>query len=442
MKRLKESMYNHCLPQGDHTLIYNHLTNTIGRIMNPLELTNIQRALEQGKTPEGPLFASLAEDGFFVDDACHEELAADVQYTARRYSSILSPIILASEQCNFRCSYCYEEFKRGNISDDVINAFIKYIRKNLRNYTGVSMGWFGGEPLLAAKEIERISTEVIDICVQGRKPYTAHMTTNGYLLDAPMMERMLRCKVAHYQITLDGMSENHNQTRTLAGGGPTFERIIANLRGIRDQVKARQLSIAIRTNITKPQLSRLEEYGSFMAAEFGNDPRFSFLFRLAGDWGGERVQGMKDELAESLDTVYTVLLNSGVKLSQTDTFSLMGNPICYAADRNSFILGSDGTIYKCTVRFDKEYNHLGHISENGDLVLDYDKLNQWLAQPVQKAEKCATCATWTLCRNRTCPARVFDEASSKANCSFEFSSLDAVLTLLDRSNSEYVKEYA
>ena len=439
---LKESIYNHCLPQDGYTLIYNHLTNMIGRVMNPLELTNIQRALDQGKTPDSPLFASLAQDGFFVDDACHEELAADVQYTARRYSSVLSPIILASEQCNFRCSYCYEEFKRGNISEDVINAFIKYIRKNLRNYTGVSMGWFGGEPLLAAKEIERISTTVIDLCAQGRKPYTAHMTTNGYLLDAPMAERMLRCKVTHYQITLDGMAENHNQTRALINGGPTFERIIANLRGIRDQVKARQLNIAIRTNITKPQLSRLEEYGSFIASEFGSDPRFSFLFRLAGDWGGERVQDIKDDLAESLDTVYTILLNSGVKLSQTDTFNLMGNPICYAADRNSFILGSDGAIYKCTVRFDAEYNHLGNISGNGDLLLDYDKLNQWLAQPVKKAEKCASCATWALCRNRTCPARVFDKASGEANCSIEFSSLDSILTLFDRSNSEYVKEYA
>ena len=42
---LKESMYNHYLPQDGYTLVYNHLTNSIGRIMNPAELAKIQQEL-------------------------------------------------------------------------------------------------------------------------------------------------------------------------------------------------------------------------------------------------------------------------------------------------------------------------------------------------------------------------------------------------------------
>ena len=439
---LKESMYNHYLPQDGYTLVYNHLTNLIGRIMNPLEFAKIQQALEQGKTPVSPLFTSLARDGFFVDDTREEEFAAEVRYTSRRYHSGLDAIILASEQCNFRCVYCYEEFKRGNISEAVIDAFIRYIRKNLRNYTSVSLSWFGGEPLLAAKEIERISTEVMGLCAHARKPFTASMTSNGYLLDVPMMERMLRCKVFRYQITLDGLAESHNKTRVLANGGTSFERIIANLRAIRDEVKSLFFQIAIRMNVTKSQIPLMEEYAAFMAAEFGQDPRFSFLFRPAGDWGGERVHGVQDELVSSLDAVYEALLRSEARLNYDINISLMGNSTCYAADRNSFILGSDGTIYKCTVRFDKEYNRLGRISENGDLLIDYTKLNRWLVQPARKTEECAACAAWALCRNRTCPAKTFDaEQPDAKRCGYERESLDPLIRLMDRSNSGYIRVY-
>lgn len=79
---LKESLYNHYLSQDAYTLVYNHLTNRIGRVMNPLELAKIQRELEQGQTPVSPLFTSLARDGFFVDDTCEEEFAAELQYYA------------------------------------------------------------------------------------------------------------------------------------------------------------------------------------------------------------------------------------------------------------------------------------------------------------------------------------------------------------------------
>jgi uncharacterized protein len=435
-------MYNHYLPEKGYTLVYNHLTNSIGRIMNQVELAKIQQTLEQGQIPDSPLFACLVRDGFFVDDTREEEYAAEVRYTSRRYHSGLDATILASEQCNFRCVYCYEEFKRGNISEAVINAFIRYIRKNLRNYTSVSLGWFGGEPLLAAKEIERISTTVMDICARARKPFTASMTSNGYLLDVPMMERMLRCKVSHYQITLDGLAESHNKTRVLANGGSSFERIITNLRAIHDQVKSQFFQIAIRMNVTKSQIPLMQEYAVFMAAEFGQDPRFSFLFRPAGDWGGERVHSVKDELVSSLDAVYDTLLQSGTKLNYDINLDLMGNSTCYAADRNSFILGSDGTIYKCTVRFDQEYNRLGHISENGDLLIDYTKLDRWLVQPARKTEGCAVCAVWALCRNRTCPAKTFDvEGHDVKHCGYERESLDPLIRLMDRSNSDYITVY-
>ena len=40
-------------------------------------------------------------------------------------------------------------------------------------------------------------------------------------------------------------------------------------------------------------------------------------------------------------------------------------------------IGADGQIYKCTVEFDKEANHIDRLENTGKMVLDKDKLAFW-----------------------------------------------------------------
>ena len=68
--------------------------------------------------------------------------------------------ILTTEQCNFRCKYCYEKFKHGQLSDGVIESFIKFIKENIDKYSGVHLRWFGGEPLLGIDVIKKTSKSV------------------------------------------------------------------------------------------------------------------------------------------------------------------------------------------------------------------------------------------------------------------------------------------
>ena len=43
------------------------------------------------------------------------------------------------------------------MKDEVVNGVIRYLKKNLSSYSGVSIDWFGGEPLLALDVIEKFS---------------------------------------------------------------------------------------------------------------------------------------------------------------------------------------------------------------------------------------------------------------------------------------------
>lgn len=108
----------------------------------------------------------------------------------KQYDKLLHLIILPTEQCNFRCKYCYEDFKIGNMSKEKQDAIILFLRKNIKNYTAISLDWFGGEPLLAMDAIEYISKHALEICRIAKKPLISSMTTNGYFLDCATFEKL------------------------------------------------------------------------------------------------------------------------------------------------------------------------------------------------------------------------------------------------------------
>ena len=69
-------------------------------------------------------------------------------------------IILPTEQCNFRCKYCYEDFKVGKMAKFCVEGINKLISQRLPNTSNLTISWFGGEPLLALDIISNISHHI------------------------------------------------------------------------------------------------------------------------------------------------------------------------------------------------------------------------------------------------------------------------------------------
>ncbi|MFR6582323.1 MAG: radical SAM protein [Ruminococcus sp.] len=139
------------------------------------------------------------------------------------------------------------------------------------------------------------------------------MTTNGYLLTPEVFERLLKLEVYNYQITIDGVQENHDKYRTLKNGAPTFEKIIDNLQNISKNIKSNAFKIAIRANITKESFEHIDEFMDLMYKEFHHDKRFTvFLGQLV--IGERRVKLIKSNLLEKENALFSKLLtykNSG-----------------------------------------------------------------------------------------------------------------------------------
>ncbi len=192
---------------------------------------------------------------------------------------------MASEDCNFRCKYCYEEFARGTMLPEVREAIKKHATKAISRLHHLQVGWFGGEPLYGWDAVADLAPYLQQLARDNDVHYVSHMTTNGYLLTPEIAEQLLAWDVRKFQITLDGLPENHDCSRPTRDGKPTFATIHANLRDLAAR-KDERLSVTIRINFDRENGPHLGRFLELLEKDFARDPRFSLLLRAVGRWGG------------------------------------------------------------------------------------------------------------------------------------------------------------
>lgn len=117
-----------------------------------------------------------------ISDSNEETIMAQKKLFDYIYDSNLELVIMPTMQCNFRCAYCYENFQMKPIDDAGVTSIIKYLHRTLSRYSGLAIDWFGGEPLLALDQMEKITEQALKCCSQLKIPYHSSITTNGYLL--------------------------------------------------------------------------------------------------------------------------------------------------------------------------------------------------------------------------------------------------------------------
>jgi uncharacterized protein len=361
----------------------------------------------------------LINEGYLVKEDDDTELReVDLKYiqTCHGKDSLMLTI-LPTEGCNFRCEYCYEEHKQNVMSKETQQALIDFVKRNINSYMGLSVSWFGGEPLLYPEIIEHLSKEFKEICKTCRKPYSAIMTTNGYLLDYDMFKRMKKCRVLNYQITLDGMPEVHDSQRFLVDHSPTFDRIMENLKEIKVKEKSFMYSFDIRTNLTANSLATYPEFVELLKKTLLDDNRFKQRVRIA--WNGtnddeyekkminnsditaidfwkNHFQQMKEQIGgnKNTDQVRDAFLREMISLYP-----------CYAAKSNSFIFGPDGRVFKCTVHFDdSKEGVIGYLDASGQLIENKDIHTRWTTRNVGKdRDICYNCVVYPICQGVSCP---------------------------------------
>lgn len=131
---------------------------------------------------------------------------------------MLNFIIMPTDDCNFRCPYCYEDHIKRNMTIEYMDKIALFVDKNIDRFRGLKVEWFGGEPLLQLESIYYLTERLIKICNAHKKPFLSGMTTNAYLLTRDVFEKLRKLRFLGYQITLDGLAETHDKQRYLVDG--------------------------------------------------------------------------------------------------------------------------------------------------------------------------------------------------------------------------------
>lgn len=282
-----------------------------------------------------------------------------------------------TEQCNFRCTYCYEEFVLERMSAAVYDALRLLVERTMPTVRTFSLAWFGGEPLL---EWQRVG-EFTDYCRALALTYGVHMPpatvpTNAWNLTPERLAYLAASGVGDFMISLDGEAAVHNQTRRLLSGRGSFERIYRNLLEARDALIDDPFRIILRLHLHQENQDSQRRLAEQLFIDFGHDPRFVVHPITLGDFGGPTVHTLK-LLSGAQSAPVEAAIRSLFGPGRTVDLEQDEHTVCYAAKPNHILVRPNGRLAKCTSALGRDDNDVGRLEADGTLTIDADKALAW-----------------------------------------------------------------
>lgn len=406
---IKPSQYNVMVWNHDHLLIYNTLSENFWiEQEDPKKVYSILSGeVNFGNKIENENF--LLNKGFLVEEYIDEfKLPIYNKLEKQFQNKVLEITIMATNQCDFRCAYCYQDPQKNYLSDSSQEKILKYLERQVKKFDVIKINWFGGEPLLKKNIILNCSTKIAELCKKYKKPLSFFITTNGYNLDASTAEKLISLAPTTFQVSLDGTKDTHNRKRPHVSDPDSYNTILKNLLEIKSKVKNRFLKMVIRINVDKEIYDSFDAIINEFNRNFQNDKRFFMLLQAICDWGGSRIDREKGLL--TYRDIYDLWNKARKKdINLVNTFHLpLKFGACEASMKNSLYINCDGSVFKCTLPLydtsesNKQSNLIGYLDLNGKLILNKAKESLWLTD-LYGSEKCIRCKFYPICNGGMCP---------------------------------------
>ena len=289
--------------------------------------------------------------------------------TNKKFQLILFP----TEQCNFRCVYCYEDFEIGKMPNWLVEATKTLILNKIPTLEYLSLSWFGGEPLLAKDILFDIAEYSLSLAEQYGCKLSGDLTTNGLLLDIKTLTRLVELKQNSFQISIDGDKESHDKTRLTRSGRGSFDKIWARLQDAANTDLG--FAITLRVHVTDLNHESVLSFCDRYDKTLGKDNRFNLLFQAIADLGGDNQEAITSLTSKKSAAC---LVNELTQRYSENTDKPSTNYICYAGKPNSIGIRANGNLNKCTVALSDDRNTVGKINPDGTLTLNNEKFSTWI----------------------------------------------------------------
>lgn len=290
-------------------------------------------------------------------------------------------------ECNFACSYCYENGRKefcylNEENADKIIAFIIKLAKE-RNRDILWLNFHGGEPMLNFSIIKYVVNKLKE-CTELKKMYTS-LTTNCSIYNEEIFDYI--CEIS---ISLDGTPYYHDLNRKTKGGMNTYEAIIDNAKKYYNNSEVKRLRMVVTPNNVENlcgNLIHLYEEG------FKNIvPGVDFF---ATDWKNEDFDTMYDQFVMFKD----YLKKNDIKDANVGMLNEtpMKHGRCFVGC-DGYQFSADGKIYPCYYIVNDPEFVIGDVV-NG---LDEDAVKRFNCINQQDVETCKGCGNYEGCVSTKC----------------------------------------
>lgn len=307
--------------------------------------------------------------------------------------------IYLTTECNFQCTYCYEEYTKCLTLDkemliDILD-FILDLESNKESDV-FAVNFMGGEPLLKKELIYQAVNYIKEKC---KKKVLYYITTNGSLLNEEMIFWMKENDF-FVRISIDGNRETHRKNRLQKDGNNAYATIMQNLKSI----KKSGLKYTIRMTVANNTLDQIYDNVRYFQT-LGFD-KLSIVL----DINMQFEEAEEDIFRKQMKKVARYYLdvvddnpNFSIDLINGKMFSLLMESdkvftMC-GAGLTSFCIMPDGNIYPCAYVTNDEAFKIGSIKKGIDTELAYSLPRELFRREFRD---CLECTVKNMCHSMKC----------------------------------------
>jgi uncharacterized protein len=396
-------MYLYCIPFEEKFIIYRPLLHAafIGnRAMAEVVERYLNNPVKTVSREDHEAYSFLKEIGFLEPDPPAPAPPEP------RYQPVTA-VLLATNRCNLRCTYCYAEAGEKTPEDMPIKLAKQAIDTTVANAEKAGMPFFelvfhgGGEPT----QNWQLLTKTVEYTRRKKVRSVIAMSSNGiwsekqrsYVLD----------NFDGLSLSFDGTKEVQDAQRPTPGGGSSFAVVMKSIK-VMDK---RNFPYNIRLTISSPWLEKLPECVRFICEETGSrhiqvEPAFS-VYR-------EGWQNPSPEDAGRFIAAFTESLDVAEKY-QKELMYAGARPwmticsFCSAAE-TALVVRPDGKLVACYEVTDSKHKladffTVGNLESNGPLI-DEEARERLTGMRQQRLALCEDCFCLWHCGG-DCSSRCF-----------------------------------